>query len=168
MGLASHPGALPWIRHCTVVVHYIQMYLNYILNKSWLCILSPGSSSFFLLRKEQNAHYHLRPLIHIFTWQGSPIPNGNGTNDRLFLLDGRHPPSMAGEVNDLYLHYRLPKLILKVQLSVQTEWKKNHEIIFLLFNLLNFVPKNDHWSKVILNCETEESILLHVYSTKTV
>ena len=48
---------------------------------------------------------------------------------------------MAGEVNDLYLHYRLPKLILKVQLSVQTEWKKNHEIIFLLFNLLNFVPK---------------------------
>ena len=86
-GLASHPGALSWIRHCTVVVHYIQMYLSYILNKSWLCILSPRSGSFFLLRKGQNAHYYLWPLIHILIWQGSPIPNG--TNDRLFLLGGR-------------------------------------------------------------------------------
>ena len=72
----------PWIHHCTVVVHYNQMYLSYILNKSWLCILSPGSTSFFLLKKEQSGHYHRRPLIHIFTCQGSPIPNG--TNDRLF------------------------------------------------------------------------------------
>ena len=81
-GLASHPAPPPWIHHCTVVVHYNQMYLSYILNKSWLCILSPGSTSFFLLKKEQSGHYHHRPLIHIFTCQGSPIPNG--TNDRLF------------------------------------------------------------------------------------
>ena len=33
-GLANHPGALSRNRHCTVVVHYIQMYLSYILNKS--------------------------------------------------------------------------------------------------------------------------------------
>ena len=32
-----------------------------------------------------------------------------------------HPPSMAREVNNFYLHYRLSQLILKVQLSVQAE-----------------------------------------------
>ena len=36
----------------------------------------------FVLKKEQSGHYHRCPLIHIFTCQGSPIPNG--TNDRLF------------------------------------------------------------------------------------